>query len=162
MSGSASAWRNATVAPAIQATARPIVAAAADTGPKASAAMAARAASANEEIGGADAAEFDQAIVANEVVHRRRVDIDAGDRVAGELLARDGYRQRAALRPRAFGGGREALRRDLAVFDVQHRADQHDLAAEMALEEILVVFRRAGVQIGERIRRDVVGAAFES
>jgi hypothetical protein len=44
MSGKTSACRNATVAPATQMIARPIVAAAAEMGPKASAATAARAA----------------------------------------------------------------------------------------------------------------------
>jgi hypothetical protein len=89
------------------------------------------------------------------------VDIDPRDRVAGELLAGGRDRQRAALRPRAFGCGREPLRGDLAVLEVQHRADEHDLAAEMALEELLVAFRRAGIEVGERIGRDVVGAAFK-
>ena len=102
-SGSASAWRNATVAPAIQAMANPIVAKAADTGPNAQGGRGGKRRECKREDRGAEAAELDQAVVAKQVVDRRRVDIDAGDRVAGELLARNRHRQRAALRPRPSG-----------------------------------------------------------
>ena len=40
---------------------------------------------------------------------------------------------------RAFRRGGEALRGYFAILDVGHRADQHDLAVEMAAEEVLVV-----------------------
>src|SRR5581483_5194088 len=56
------------------------------------------------------------------------------------------------------GRGGEALRGDLAVLDVEHGADQHDLAGEVAAEEIRVVLVEAGVQVGKREGRDVVAA----
>ena len=88
------------------------------------------------------------------------MDIDARDRAAGEFLARN-RRKRTALRARAFRRGGKALGRDLTVFHIQQHADQYDLAAEMTLEEILVVLRHAGVQVGERIGRDAVGATLK-
>src|SRR5262249_41704025 len=89
------------------------------------------------------------------------MDIDASDGVAGESFARNRERQRATLGPRAFRRSRKSLRGDLAILDVEQRADQHDFAAEIALEEIFIVLRRAGIKVGERIGRDVVGAACE-
>jgi hypothetical protein len=41
---------------------------------------------------------------------------------------------------RAFGRGGKALRGYFAILDVEHCADQHDLAVEMAAEKVLVVF----------------------
>ena len=73
----------------------------------------------------------------------------------------DRYRQHAALGPSAFWRGCEALRRDLAVFDVEQRPYEDDLAAELALEKFLVVFRHAGMQVGKGIGGDIIGAALE-
>ena len=48
-----------------------------------------------------------------------------------------------------------------AVLGIEHRAEDHDLAVEGALEIVLVVLQRAGTQIGKGIGRNVVGAALE-
>ena len=61
----------------------------------------------------------------------------------------------------AFGRSREARRGDFSVLDIEHGADQHDLAVEMTAEEILVILLRAGTQVGEREGRDVTGAGRE-
>ena len=86
-------WR-----PCVHTAAMPRKASAAAVGPSASAAATASAASANDDDAGADAAEFGQRVAADEIVDRRGLDVDAGDRVAGEASARSpGVGQRAAL-----------------------------------------------------------------
>ena len=109
----------------------------------------------------AGAAEFGQPVAPQQVIHRGCVDVHAGYRIAGEGLAGRRRRQRAALGGRTFGRGDKTRRCDFAVLDVEHRADQHDLAVEMAVEEVLVVLLDAGAQIGERKGRNVASAAGE-
>ena len=131
-SGTASASRNAIVAPAVQAAAMPRKGKRGRYWAERQRGRDGKRRQRERADPGADAAEFDQRIAAEQIVHRRGVDVHAGDRVAGECLARRRRRQRAALRARAFGRGGKALGGDLAVLDVEHRAEQHDLAVEMA------------------------------
>ena len=110
---------------------------------------------------GGGAAEFDKRVAPNQVVHRRRLDVHTGYRVADESLSGRGRCQRTALRVRTFGRGGKSRRGYLAVLDVEYRADEHDLAVKMTPEEVLVALLDASVQVRERKRRDVAGAARE-
>ena len=106
--------------------------------------------------------EFDQRVAGEQIVDRRRMDIDARDRAAAEFgVTRRGRRQRTARSVRMVQSRRKALRSKLAVLGIEQRAEDHHLAFERAPEKLLVVAADAAVQIGQRIGLDVGGAAVE-
>jgi len=112
----------------------------------------------------AGAAELGKPAAAQQVVDEGPLDHHAGDRVAHDVVAQDvGPRRQRAARPegRALGAGHEAPRTELAVLDVEDRAEKDDPAPEMALEEFRVALRRAGMEVGEREGRDVRAAPLE-
>ena len=159
--GSATAPRNAAVAAAIQAAMTPRVASAATSRPQRQRGQRGERGQHERDDAGADPAELGERVAADQVVDRGRVDIDARDGVAPERLAFGRRAQGAARRARALRRGGKALRGDLAVLDVEHGADQHDLAGEMFAEEAVVVLCGAGGEVGEGVGRDVACAAFE-
>ena len=160
-SGSARASRNANTAAAIQAAASPKKASTAAAGPNTSAAATASAANANDTIpvltrpNSVSASPRIKLLTA--VAWTYTPDIDPRVNVCppvGVVIAQ-------RLRPRTFGRGGKSLGGNLAILDVQQRADQHDLAVEMAAEKVLVALLGASTQVGKREGRYVVGATFE-
>ena len=106
-------------------------------------------------------AKLNGSIMVHQIVDASRMNIDAGDRAAPELRGRRLDRQRAARRACRFGAGRKALRRDLAILDIEQRSEQHDLAVEIATKIFRVALFGTGVQIREGERSNVVAAAGE-
>ena len=87
--------------------------------------------------------------------------VDTRRRVAGKSRARRRSRQHAARAIRVFRRRGKPLRGDLAILDIEQRADEHDLAIEVLVEEFAIVFLGAGVKIGQRVGRNRIGATAE-
>ena len=107
-------------------------------------------------------AHFDSRVAADQVVDRGGMDIDAGDRTAFEAAGDRPLRQvRSAAVAQPSVPRREALRGQAAIFLIQDRSDDHDLAGKFAPEIVLLALAGAQTQVGEGIGRNVVGAAVE-
>ena len=96
--------------------------------------------------------EFFQRVAAQQVVDGVCMDVDGRDRVSPKSVDIEIRHHRIDTsfgQTLPFRRRDESFRRDLTVLDVEHRADNHNLAREMAPKIIDVALLRAGVQIGE-------------
>src|SRR5258708_32146271 len=90
------------------------------------------------------------------------MNIYAGNRAALESPGGRRRRRQGATRgARSIELGRKTLGGEFAVFRIEQRAEDDDLAGELAMEEIGIVWLDAGTQIGKRKGLHIAGAALE-